>query len=125
MLVATSDTCGATTSTDSAQRWSSPTSARYGRRLDEDTADEITRWHELSRYEPDEGRHEPEMPELVQRLAEVACSVASYTITHFDGDEAYVRRIRRAIADIDHQLIGYDLESGNPLEMRSTGDNAR
>lgn len=94
-------------------------------RVDEDTADEITRWHELSRYEPDEGRHEPAKPEMVRRLAEVACSVALYTITQFDQSDVYVRRIRRAIAGIDDRLVAYDLESGNPLEMPSAGDNAR
>lgn len=68
---------------------------------------------------------EPAKPEMVRRLAEVACSVALYTITQFDQSDVYVRRIRRAIADIDHRLTCYDLESGNSLEKPGTGSDAR
>ena len=93
-------------------------------RMDEDTADEISRWQELSRYEPEEPPPEQDVVDVVPRLAGVACSVASYTVAQFDRDDAYVRRIRRAVADIDRRLVSYDLESGTALDMADGAEGA-
>ena len=93
-------------------------------RMDEDTADEITRWQELSRYEPEEPQAAEDIVDVVPRLAGVACSVASYTVAQFDRDDAYVRRIRRAVVDIERRLIGYDLESGAAKDMADQGEGA-
>lgn len=91
-------------------------------RMDEDTADEITRWQELSRYEPEKPPPEQDIVDVVPRLAGVACSVASYTVAQFDRDDAYVRRIRRAVIGIERRLIGHDLESGAALDMADRGE---
>ena len=88
-------------------------------RVDEDTADEITRWHELSRYEPDEAMRKPATPELVRRLARMACSVASYTVDQLDDPGPYPPRIRRAADTVARRIGSYDLETGSPLATRS------
>ena len=92
--------------------------------LDEDTADEITRWQEASRYEPEEPQPEQDIVEVVLRLAGVACSVASYTVDQLDADDPYARRIRRAVVDIKGWLTGYDLESGAALDVADGGESA-
>ena len=84
--------------------------------MDESTAGEITRWHELSRYEPDEPQPERDMTELLRGLAGVACSIATYTIAQFDEEDPHVRRIRRTARHVQSRLAGYDLESGSPLD---------
>ena len=94
-------------------------------RVDEDTAEEITRWHELSRYEPDETMREPATPELVQRLARMACSVASYTIDQLDDPGPYAPRIRRAADTVARRIGSYDLETGSPLATGSRRDDDR
>ena len=101
-----------------------PHSSEIRKLMDEGTAGEITRWHELSRYEPDEPQPERDMTDLLRRLAGVACSVASYTVAQFDEEDPNVCRIRRAAADIESRLTGYDLESGSPPDTPGKGDNA-
>ena len=101
-----------------------PHSGEIRELMDEGTAGEITRWHELSRYEPDEPQPERDMIELMRRLAGVACSIATYTIAQFDEEDPHVRRIRRTAGHVRSRLAGYDLESGSPLDTPGKRDNA-
>lgn len=85
-------------------------------RLDTATAGEITRWHELSRYEPDEEIREPPDHNLVRRLAGVACSVASYTVEQLDAPGRSSSRIRRAVEAVAERITNHDLETGALLD---------
>ena len=80
--------------------------------VDEDTAAEITRWHQLSRYQPDTPHVEEDMTTLAPRMAEAACAVASYAVTWFNEADPNVKRILRAVTDIETRVTAHDLESG-------------
>ena len=76
-------------------------------------ADELTRWHEDSRYTPDQPT-EPPTSERVRTLAEVACKVASYTVEQLGESVHQAPRVQRAAAALERRLNGYDLETGAP-----------
>ena len=77
-------------------------------------ADELTRWHEDSRYTPDQPV-EPPRSEQVRTLVEVACKVASYTVEQLDESVHEAYRVQRAATSVEGRLNSYDLETGSPL----------
>lgn len=77
-------------------------------------ARELTRWHESSRYTPDDRGYEPPQAEIVRRMATLACDIALYATDQIDENHLEVQRVRRAAKSVSRQLEGYDPETGHP-----------
>ena len=80
-------------------------------------AEQLTRWHEYSRYTPDQPARQPLSGELVRSMAEVACKVAVYTVEQLDDEPLDAIRVRRAATAAERRVNGYDLETGLPLSQ--------
>ncbi len=75
--------------------------------------EELTRWHQDSRYTPDSPMEPPTSGE-VRTMAEVACEVASYAVDQLQAPGWEASHVRAAIAEVERRLGGYHLESGKP-----------
>ena len=74
-------------------------------------AGELTRWHQDSRYTPDQPV-EPPTADHVRAMAEVACKVAAYTVEQLGESEQDASRVRQATTAIEQRLNSRDLETG-------------
>ena len=88
-----------------------PYRAEINARLSLVGAAELTRWHEDSRYTPDQPG-EPLTSDQVRTLAEVACKAASYTVDQLGESVREASQVRRATTAVEHRLSCYDLETG-------------
>ena len=91
-----------------------PYRSEVGARIATVGAETFTRWHEYSRYAPDQPAREPLTGQLVRAMAEVACGVAIYTVEQIDASRPEALRVQQAATAVVDRLRGYDLETGTP-----------
>ena len=88
-----------------------PHRSRVGALVSAVGANEITRWHEDSRYTPDHAIQEPPTAEQIRTAVKIACWVALYTVEQFDESMPNTHLVRQAVTAVEHRLTGYDIET--------------